>query len=371
MARPSLTLRSSAAWFAGRRAEVRLAVRVAVAGVAAYALASFLGLAQGYWAVFTAVIVMQGSVGGSLKATLDRLVSTLGGAVVGGGVALLMARDGPLSLAGGLAIALLPLGFLAAIDARFRVAPVTAVIVLISPFGQQANPLAFTFERITEIALGSVVALAVSLLVLPARAHNLLADSTAKLLGLSADFLVLVIGGLTNPIDGAELRRLQVATRRSLAGMETIVDEARRERAMRLTDDPDPDPILRTSQRIRADLIMLARAAVEPLPAPLAARLGPRLVAIAVTGGAQFRALAVAFATRTRPPTADALDVALRAYRGEIAALRQERGLSSLSGEAVGRIFALGFGLDQLRENLGDLADRAAEFARAPVTPSQ
>jgi hypothetical protein len=149
--------------------------------------------------------------------------------------------------------------------------------------------------------------------------------------------------------------------------METIVDEARRERAMRLTDDPDPDPILRTSQRIRADLILLAR---RRRAAAGAARLGPRLIAIAVAGGAELRALAVAFATRTRPPTADGLDVALRAYRGEIAALRQERALSGLSGEAVGRIFALGFGLDQLRENLGDLADRAAEFARAPVTPS-
>ena len=58
---------------------MRFAVRVAVAGAASFALAEALGLAQGYWAVFTSVIVTQASVGGSLKATVDRLTGTLGG----------------------------------------------------------------------------------------------------------------------------------------------------------------------------------------------------------------------------------------------------------------------------------------------------
>ena len=59
---------------------MRLAVRVAVAGLAAFVLAEALGLTQSYWAVITAVIVIQQSVGGSLKAALDRLAGTLAGA---------------------------------------------------------------------------------------------------------------------------------------------------------------------------------------------------------------------------------------------------------------------------------------------------
>ena len=370
MARASLTLGSAAAWLSGRRAEVRLSVRIAVAGAAAFALAALLGLAQGSWAVFTAVIVMQASVGGSLKATLDRLIGTLGGAIVGAAVALVVEGRGPLMEGVGLAVALVPLGSSprSTRASASRRSPRSSCSS--ARPACKANPLVFTFDRITEIALGSVVALAVSLLILPARAHNVLADATAKLLTLSADFLVLLIGGLTAPVDGAALRRLQVATRRRLLGMETVVDEARRERAMRLTDEPDPDPILRTSQRIRADLIMIARAAVEPLPAALAARLGPHLSLIATAGGTQLRGLAAAFATHTRPPTSEALDAALRGYRGEIAKLREERALSGLSGEALRRVFALGFALDQFRENRGDLGDRAAEFSRAPAPAS-
>jgi hypothetical protein len=206
--------------------------------------------------------------------------------------------------------------------------------------------------------------LAVSLLVLPARAHNLLAQTTGRLVGLLADFFVLLLAGLTKPVDSAEVRRLQIATRRTIAQLETIAEEARRERASRLTDDPDPDPILRTSLRVRNDVIMLARAAIEPLPAAIGERLQSAISGLATAGGVWLRGLSEAFTTRSPPPPLDNFDAALRIYRGEIAMLRQDGTLRALPSETVGRIFALGFALDQLRENLGDLTNRATEFAR-------
>ncbi len=82
--------RAGRAWLATHGAELRLALRVTASGLIAFALAKVLGLAQGYWAVFTAIIVVQGSVGGSLKAGIDRLLGTLGGAAYG---ALVGMRD--------------------------------------------------------------------------------------------------------------------------------------------------------------------------------------------------------------------------------------------------------------------------------------
>jgi uncharacterized membrane protein YccC len=351
--------------------EARLAIRVAVAAVAAYVLAQFIGLTQGYWAVFTAVIVMQASIGGSVKATIDRLTGTLGGAIYGGAVALATVHEGPLAIGIGLAIAVLPLAYVAALDARFRVAPVTAVIVLISPFGQQASPVTFTIDRIVEIGLGGIVALVVSLLILPARAHGVLAEATGRLLRLFADFLELILAGATAPIDPGELRRLQIATRRTLNSLEPTADEARRERAMRLTDEPDPEPIVRTSMRLRNDLIILARAVMTPLPQPVAGRLATALRGVAAEGSGHLRALAAAFEMQSAPPSFEALDAALRAYHGEIATLRAEGAIRVLPGEAIGRVFALGFGLDQFRTNLGDLADRAGEFAHVPAAERQ
>lgn len=357
------------AWFGERRAETRLAVRVAVAGAATYFLAHALGLAQGYWAVFTAVIVMQASVGGSLKATVDRLIGTLGGAIYGGAIALAVRHGGPLVIGIALVVALLPLAFVAAIDARFRVAPITAVIVLVSPFGGDVNPIWFTIDRVGEITLGSVVALLVSLTVLPARAHGVLATQSARLCGLLASFLALILGGIDAPVDGGKLRRLQIGTRRLLVAIEAAAEEAQRERSIHLTDEPDPEPIARTGQRIRNDLIIMARALTRPLPEPMAVRLKPSLAAVATEGRALLNGLAAAFAQRTLPPAADAFQTALRRYHGEMSALTREHVLDDLPGDLTGHLFALSFALDQFGKDAGDLADRVAEYAR-PATAS-
>src|SRR3954463_7123216 len=112
-----------------RHAEIRHGLRIAAAGLISFALANGLGLAQGYWAVFTAVLVVQGSVGGSWKAAIDRLVRTLFGAAYGAVSAPLVPHSDPVTLGIALGISLTPLAILAAIYPAYRVAPVTAVIL--------------------------------------------------------------------------------------------------------------------------------------------------------------------------------------------------------------------------------------------------
>ena len=70
-----------------RRVHLALAVRVTVAAIVALVAAQLLGLPLPLWAVLTAMIVTQMSVGRSLKATGDYLVGTVGGAIYGGAVA--------------------------------------------------------------------------------------------------------------------------------------------------------------------------------------------------------------------------------------------------------------------------------------------
>ena len=136
------------AWIAAHGAELRLCARTTVAGVLAFAMAGVTNLPQGYWAVLTAVIVVQASVGGSVKATIDRLIGTIGGAACGGAVALLLPTTGGVERAEALAVALAPAALLAALNPSFRVAPVTAIIVLLSPTSAHAGPIASALERI-------------------------------------------------------------------------------------------------------------------------------------------------------------------------------------------------------------------------------
>jgi Fusaric acid resistance protein-like len=69
------------------QAELRLCVRVTVSALLTLVLGQLLDVPLVLWAVLTAVIVTQTSVGRSLKATIDYFVGTLGGAIYAGAVA--------------------------------------------------------------------------------------------------------------------------------------------------------------------------------------------------------------------------------------------------------------------------------------------
>ena len=146
-------------------------LRMSAAGLLSFAVAQLFALPQVYWAVLTAVIVMQASIGGSLKAMIDRFVGTIGGAGWGVAVTLAVPHPGVLSTGFALAVALVPLAAVVAFRPSYRVAPVTAAIVLLGYAGQ-TGVVEAALDRVFEIGLGSVVALAVALLVSPSRARD-------------------------------------------------------------------------------------------------------------------------------------------------------------------------------------------------------
>ena len=133
-----------------------------------------------FWAVITALIVTQSNVGGSLKAALDRFTGSLLGAVYGGAVAFMIPHADGLTRAVALVVAVAPLSFMAAYSAGFRIAPITAIIVLLSATGSTLGPLGFATDRILEVGLGCAIGLLVSVLVVPARASRSVLETAAE-----------------------------------------------------------------------------------------------------------------------------------------------------------------------------------------------
>ena len=350
-------------WVAAHRAELRQCLRMTLAAILTMALGELLGLPRSYWAVLTAVIVTQANVGGSIKATLDRLIGTLAGAIYGGAVALLIPAENPVMAVVAVAVALGPLTLASALNPSFRVAPVTAIILLLTPMSAQSGVLASAGERIVEIGFGSVVGLVCSLTVLPARASSLAAKQAAAIARLFVEQLCAI---LTEPgRHTTAVQTLQDQARAAVAKLEVAVGEARHERTVYLSARAsDPEPLLRTLMRLRHDLVMLRRATAQPLPAgEIVGRLQPRLDAITTAAAAFLQGAARALDDRASPPAATATHTALTAYAEEIGRLRDEGLTRPLSGDALERLFALGFALDQLGRDLDDLAARAREVA--------
>ncbi|MBX7199793.1 MAG: FUSC family protein [Rhodospirillaceae bacterium] len=355
------------AWTERREGELRHSVPVTAAALFAFAVAETLALPQGYWAVFTAVLVTQASVGGSVKAALDWLVSTLGGgayaAAVGTAVHWLDPTADAFSVAVGLGVALTPLAFLAAVRPTFRFAPVTGVIVILVAPVQHLSPLESAINRLTEISIGGAVGLVVSLMILPARASGILNQAAARALDNFAAVLPLLLR-FDRAYIQHDLTARHDAALNHLAKLTLAVEEAKRERASFLSNEPDPEPVLRTLQRLRADIIMLGRATAEPLPDTFHDRLAEALRGAVEAIAASFRGIGASLEDRRPPPSLMPVEKALAHYAHEVAEVREAGQTRGLAGEAIGRTFAVGFALEQLKINLKDLASRTAERAR-------
>ena len=347
-----------------RSGELRLALRTTIAAGLAFAVAKLLDLPQGTWAVITAIIVMQASLGGSVKAAADRMAGTLAGALWGGLVAVSVPRVGDIETGLAVLLAVGPLALLAAVNASFRVAPITALIVLLPTSASGITPLAYALERIAEISLGIVVGVGVALFVLPARARGLLAKSAARLAELNADLVEVLIEGLIGGEGRPGLAGLHARIRATLRQMDAAVDEAARERRTHLSDHADPEPLARTLYRVRHDLVMIGRACATPLPPAIGEALREPLTGLRDRVAELLRDAARSLRLGLPLPDAEAFAASLAAYIKAMDTLRAEGATRELPGEEAGRIYALRFGFEQLGDDLTDLLARAGELAK-------
>lgn len=143
-------------------AQVGHAARILAACALAYGVSLLLGLPEGYWSLITVVIVTQPDLPRTVSASRDRVIGTLLGAAVGA-LAIAGRMHGlpalPLYAAG-----LVPLAFLTAIWPTLRLSCITLTIVFLAP-----ATLTFTgpVYRVTEIVLGILAALLVTLVPVP------------------------------------------------------------------------------------------------------------------------------------------------------------------------------------------------------------
>ena len=345
-----------------------LALRVTTAAALALAIAQALGLPLPLWAVLTAVIVTQMSVGRSLKSALDYLLGTLGGALYGGAIAVFIPHSHELALLAVLALAVAPLAAVAAFYPSLGAAPITAIIVLLVPTMTRATPLASALDRVLEVVVGGSVGFAVSFLLLPARAQLQVAETAARTLEQMARVLRTLLSDVSEGMGTEDLHRQQDGIGRSLVELSTTAAEAERERSARLVVGADTGPLLRTLLRVRHDIVIIGRTAQLPLPEPLQSRLAPVLTRLA--GAVADYLGQCAGALRARRPAPPSLSVAalFDAFSAEVVAIREQGLTRALRADAAERFFALGFALEQMRQNFKDLercvTDRAALSSR-------
>jgi uncharacterized membrane protein YccC len=351
-------------WASAKRPELTLAVRITVAAGLAFVAVKLVGLSQSSWAVITAIIVMQASLGGSVKAAMDRMGGTLVGAIWGAAISLSLPHQDNVQL--GLAVLAVvgPTALCSALLPSFRVAPITALIVLIPSMASELAPFAFALERVCEITLGILVGVGVALFVLPARAQGVVAHAAAKVARLNAELLVALLAGLMEGQGRPDVASIQARIRAGLRQVDAAVEEASRERAAHLSNSPDAEPLARTLHRVRHDLIIIGRVCARSLPEVIVPALRDPLAGMRDATVALLNDISEALRQRHVAPSLAAYETSLAAYIATMEQLRADGTMRRLESQEVGRVYALRFGFEQLGLDLRDLSERTGELSR-------
>jgi uncharacterized membrane protein YccC len=356
--------RSLRTQLAERSAQMRLALRTTVAALLSLLLSQVLHLPMPLWAMLTSVLLTQMSFGRSLKATIDYVLGTLFGAIYGAAIVGLIPHDSELALAGVLVLIVAPLALLGAINPRFTTSTFTGVMVLMLPGMIHTGPIESAFFRAVEVAVGGAVAVAVSFVVLPTRAHALAVQAAAQMLDLAAESLAPLFAGFSETRDAVEMARMHDNLGQALLRLNTVAAEAKLEQIGILERPHEIAPLRRTLLRLRHDFVMIGRAAAEPLPAAIQKRLGAPLARVAETAADYLRRSGKAMLAGQGPVSLAAAEAALDGCADAFGSIRHDGLTVELPVDAAERVFALGFALEQVRRNFHDLDRCVTDAAR-------
>ncbi|GGC93722.1 FUSC family protein [Undibacterium terreum] len=145
-------------------ATLRQVLKALVAAALAWVAADALHLPQAHWAVISTLVVVQGTLGTTVRAGRDRVLATAFGAAAGTLASLAHSWSWPMPVL--LIAALGPAVLLASMRRDFRTAPIAAMIV-ISSISSHVSPVGAALLRVAEISLGAVIGIAVSRWFLP------------------------------------------------------------------------------------------------------------------------------------------------------------------------------------------------------------
>ncbi|HKB40528.1 MAG TPA: FUSC family protein [Gemmataceae bacterium] len=271
------------------------------------------------WAAVSAIIVMQSNLGGSFKASLNRIAGTALGALIGMVFAQLLGCTAlPVAVAAGLTVWLCSrLG----LQESLRLGGATAVLVMLA--GREAGPWATGLHRFFDIAVGIGVALVTQLVVLPSPAGRQLQQGVAQAL--------TEIGQLYEGVAGAYLRgdypqqaieKRRDAVRQTLRRNEALLRDIAHEPFGRHPRAPLWVALAGQACEVRDPILALDRAARLARSDGDFRELEPRLGELVAVSAAAFRWLAEAVAQAPAGPAPD-LKAAVAAADDAFARLRQ------------------------------------------------
>ena len=337
-------------------------IKTGLAGAITYAIYAVWHLPQGYWAVFTALVVTQANVGASWKAALYRSIGSTAGALA---AVVLFTLVGPGTVRIGIMLFVLAtlFGFLTVLHPSFSAAGFTVAIVLVlGPM--EGTPFKVGWLRVLYTLLGSFVAFAVGTLLWPVRAREILRDKISNILdGAEALYRAVTDAALHGIDNEQQIRELDRKLHDLRRGITQQMDEARSELAFSRFNQSGYQAFVDTADQLRRRLTAMAEDISVFMRAQIETGLVPSLPTLADITEQNFASLARAVRKQSGTLSTSELDDAIVALDADLAKLREQRATSPFALDRMLPFWALVFNLREVAQDLKQLESTLPDWS--------
>ena len=343
-------------------AGLKQGLKTGLAGAITYAIYAGWHLPQGYWAVFTALVVTQVNLGAAWKAALNRTIGSTSGALA---AALLILILGTGPVRAGVILFLLAtfFGYLTVLHPSFSAAGFTTAIILV--FGSVQEPWHMAWLRVLYTVLGAVVAFAVGALIWPVRAREgLRAKLAAVLQGAGALYAAVTAAALQGSNNEQEVRQLNRQLHDLRRGITQQMEEARSELAFSRFNESAYQEFVDGADQIRRRLTAMAEDTELYVHAQVQPGLVPSLPALVDCSGRVFLELAGAIhAPGKGAKFSEELVRAVADLDTDLARLREQRVTAPFTLDRMLPFWSFVFNLKGVAEDLQRLDSLLARLA--------
>ncbi|HTW32741.1 MAG TPA: FUSC family protein [Candidatus Sulfotelmatobacter sp.] len=359
---PQMPIPSAPSFWARNSRSFKQGIKTGLAGLITYALYIGWHLPQGYWAVITALVVTQVTLGASWKPALYRTIGSTAGALA---AMLLMVIFGLGTFRVGIVLFLLAslFGFLTVRHPAFSAAGFTAAIVLL--LGRiEGTPVHTGWLRVLYTLLGSFVAFAVGALIWPVRAREGLRKKIANILdGAGVLYRAVTASALQGVDNEQQVRELDRQLHDLRRGITQQMDEARSELAFSRFNQGAYQEFVDLSDQVRRRLTAMAEDRSLYMHAQVDYSMVPSLPKLVQETATAFQSLAKAVCNPGTAVATAELEASLGALDADLAALRAQRSTTPLTLDRMLPFWALVFNLREVAQELQNLESTLPQLA--------
>lgn len=276
------------------RDEVRVPLQTTGAVLLAFGATFFMGSENLTWGVFSALFVVQASIGGTVSTALYRMGGAALGAALGVAAVMIPGEGVPgmlLSLVAGV-------GAMSLISTRWpdmAYGLVTVTIIIVAP---DLYLIEGAMEKVLTIAIGSACGMVAALAVFPVSARRRAHRHLAEALRACGDLLDDCMQRLIHGKEGKD-REIEARISEHLYKARTMASQARAERAPLAPARVAAQDIVEEAETFRSTLTLIDRFSVQPLPEEVHDATRERLMEFSNQAREQLEELAKAIAART------------------------------------------------------------------------